>query len=104
MGWVLIDGTMGADFVMSEEDGARRLVYIDREAAEDAFPKLGGQGASKLAELLQRNAEAIIRIATAKFAAGGGFRPRPDSRLRVTLSAVELTGSGENLVQDVGRT
>jgi hypothetical protein len=103
MGWVLIDGTMGDNFAMSEEDGSRRLVLIDRTAAEDAFPKESGQGARKLAELLQRNAEAIIRIATAKFAAGGGFRPSPNSRLRVKLSAVELTSSGEKLVQDVGR-
>jgi hypothetical protein len=87
MSWAIAEHTIDNNFVLSEEDGDRRLAFIDRVAAEDAFPKLGGHGRANLERLLQLNAGTIGRIAAAKFAAGGGFRPQPDSRLRVTLSA-----------------
>ena len=98
MGWAFVETTIDNNFVLSEEDGERRLILIDRVAAEDAFPKHGGQGRSNLEKLLSANAAAIGRIGTAKFAAGGGFRPQP-ARLRITLSANELTRGGATLAQ-----
>lgn len=100
MNLTLHEGTVGHDFVFFEEDGAGREVYIERAAVEDAFPYEGSRDASKLQALLETNMTAISRIAAAKFAAGGGFRPESDSPLRITLSADELTRSGETLAQD----
>ena len=97
MAWTFVESTLDGNFALSEEDGARRLIFIDRVAAEDAFPKRGGQGRAKLEALLQANADAIGRAGEAKFAAGGGFRPKLDSRLRVMLSTNELTRGGETL-------